>query len=94
MGDRSKRGQHTQARQKIFLKMWIVPAIHPFGWLACVQTVDPHWRNGTFSLLTLTQTTIMSMQLQKQGSLQTTSRSSHHAAKLLHEKCTRINTNL
>jgi hypothetical protein len=58
------------------------------------QTVDPHWKNVTISLLTLTLTTILPVQLQKQESLQTTSRSSHHAAKLLHEKCTRINTNL
>ncbi len=82
-------------------KMWVVHENLPIGQLTRVRTVDPHWgkwlKSSTGTVLTLTLTTIMSMQLLKHSSLQTTSRPHHHAtpqAKLLHVKCTRLNTNL
>jgi hypothetical protein len=49
--------------------------------LNSVPTVAPFWENGTIPLLTLTLTTITSMQLQNKHTsrVQTTSRPHHHA---------------
>jgi hypothetical protein len=49
--------------------MWFVHANLPIGRCTSVRTVDPHGENGSKPLLTLTLTTITSMQIQnKQAS--------------------------
>ncbi len=49
--------------------MWFVHANLPIGRWTSVRTVDPHGENGSNPLLTLTLTTITSMQIQnKQAS--------------------------